>query len=207
MSFLIKNEEFTPEEAFKILSEFEKDKINYVSVITKPKGGECFLIYNSSKEKEEDWRVDGIQMRNQGQKKLPSHKPIIAKQKYNLKLPDNKTSYEFVKLAYRLIIDNEIITNKVLVQYIGDETKIQPFSHGNTKYDDKPYKRTLPSSLKEFNNQLVNQHPHVVYKKSVNNNLDPRNIKQLRNLKKKINKQNRMTKTSCILKIYQIYHH
>ena len=110
MSFLIKNEEFSPQEAFKILSEFEKDKINYVSVIRNPKGGECFLYFNSNKDKEEDWRLDGIQMRNQGQKKLPSNKPIIAKQKYILKLPDNKTSYDFIKIGYRLIIDNQIIT-------------------------------------------------------------------------------------------------
>ncbi len=113
MHFTISFIELDYEEAYNILINFKPEN-NFVTKIEEPKGGQCYIVYNDDANKKDDWRVDGVRWRNDGQKSLPRKFPIIRKTYYKMVKPDNSLSSEFTKNCFRLIDDE----TKVLVQYI-----------------------------------------------------------------------------------------
>ena len=52
MAFKTSLVELQIEEAYKILTSFDKNKSQYVNYVDEPKGGDCFLVYNEIKQNE-----------------------------------------------------------------------------------------------------------------------------------------------------------
>lgn len=74
---------------------------------------------------------------------------------------------------------------------MGDESKIVPYPHGNSK-NAQPFVPTKPSSMNKFRQSVFSQTPNQAYKLAVNSNDNPRNAKLFSNLKQKLNKERRL---------------
>jgi hypothetical protein len=76
----IKDSKLSPEEAYKILKDFNPDIHNNVDVINKPEPGQIYIFFTKDKNMYEDWRADNYAWQNKGSNKgLPTNKPIIFK--------------------------------------------------------------------------------------------------------------------------------
>ena len=101
---------------------------------------------------------------------------------------------------------NDKETSPFLVQYLGDSSASKVFAHKNAKPDKATvFVRSKPSKVKNWQAKVENTDAHIVYKNEVTKSTTdedpieqemvgkPRNVEQLRNLKKKINRQQRLT--------------
>ena len=100
----------------------------------------------------------------------------------------------FRRFSYSLPGDN-----RTLVHYLGDNSDLLPFPHGNST-SDQQYVRTCPSVLKAIT--TGHQLPSVIYKEAVANAncppayhtvLTPRNSKQIKNMQMKHRQSLRLT--------------
>ena len=108
----------------------------------------------------------------------------------------------FTKHAYQLLTDT--VNPLILVQYIGDETVAVDFPHGNSKNSDSKYVRTMPSVLKHIESRCDKEKPSTIYRSEVTKSSpishmstsQPRNIKQVENLRHKVIQEKRITHDS-----------
>ena len=105
--------------------------------------------------------------------------------------------------------------NLVLVHYSGDENQYVPKCHGNKKISqERPYKRTCPSTIASIKEQVVNEYPAKVYKKMVVKSmsgedqriLNPRDLQQVSNIKKRVDKANRLSHDDLYNLVELSYH-
>ena len=152
------------------------------STIINPRGGDKFIFYKESTEardhkENQDWKVDGFNWNNVGQKDLP-HKSedklvtVVYYKARNNKFnnPDNEGS--FTKKCY-FPISRPYPT---FIEYFGDHVGFEPSAHGNAKKRDDAFQRNLPSVMAHLKEKLKNDRPMVVH---MNLKLDdkPRNRK------------------------------
>ena len=132
--------------------------------ICRPKAHQAF-VFSASEDpmKKNDWRCDQYRWVNGGVTKLPRHQPVLKKHYFYADTREGKTK-EFQRHAYQLI-DNDLLT---LVHYVGDETKADDFSHGNSKgINNKTFIRTCPSTLHNLKDSCAMNTASQVYKKEV----------------------------------------
>ena len=80
-------------EAYAILKNFKPDSTPYInSPIVKPKGGDVYIYFTTDELKEDDYKVDYYQWRNNGAKKpTPYNDPVMYKS-YFLAYKHDKTT-------------------------------------------------------------------------------------------------------------------
>ena len=61
---------------------------------------------------------------------------------------------------------NQDLSTRAIVEYIGVVKQMES-SHGNSKKDNEPYKRTHPDVLQDAAQELKTQKPRQVYKEMV----------------------------------------
>jgi hypothetical protein len=156
----------------------------------RPRGGETW-IFKGDGLKAQDWRADGHRWINQGTVGLPRKNPRLKK-KYFYIHTENGASKEFVKFVYH---EPECINGPFVIQYIGNEQISQPMSHGNSKNQERPFLRSKPSSLEKWLNKTKSEDPNLVYKKEIHDNDEqPRDLKQIQNLRHKGNTELRISR-------------
>ena len=124
--------------------------------------------------------------------------PTIKKSYYQINTPAGGLP-TFTKHAYQLLTNK--INPLVLVHYIGDESVAVDFPHGNSKDSDSKYVRTMPSVLKHIESRCDKEKPSVIYRSEVTKSspishmstLQPRNIKQVENIRHKVIQEKRIT--------------
>jgi hypothetical protein len=79
---------------------------------------------------------------------------------------------------------NQDLSTRAIVEYIGVVKQLES-SHGNSKKDNGPYKRTHPDVLQHAAQELKTKKPRQVYKEMVLKDEEnaPRDLQQLRDLK------------------------
>lgn len=103
-------------------------------------------------------------------------------------------------------LPNDKETGPLLVQYLGDSSASKVFAQKNAKPDKAiVFVRSKPSEIKDWRAKVENTDAYVVCKNEITKRTidedpieqemvgKPRNVEQLRNLKKKINRQQRLT--------------
>lgn len=132
------------------------------------------------------WQKDGIRWRNNGGKKSKCN--LGKKKNYLLSTPDGNID-GFRKEAYMKVDDPTL----VLVHYMGDESLIVDYPHGNSKHTKRNYIMSKPSTIIELAEKLDHRDPHLVYKDCVNSlSTIPRNLKQTQNIKYYVNKSRKI---------------
>ena len=125
------------------------------STIINPRGGDKFIFYKESTEardhkENQDWKVDGFNWNNVGQKDLP-HKSedklvtVVYYKARNNKFnnPDNEGSYP------------------TFIEYFGDHFGFEPSPHGNAKKRDDAFQRHLPSVMAHHKEKLKNDYKWI----------------------------------------------
>ena len=179
---------------------------------SKPKTGEVFIVYASSNDyATNDWRCDGYRWVNVGNHKLPK-KDLFLRKLYNKIHLEGapQGSDQFVRHGYTLIDS----PNLTLVHYLGDDSCVQQFPHGNRKADDQNFARTCPSVLNQIRNEIQGSSSGNVYKKMVVSNpagahqgiLNPCNLKQVQNMKSRIDSKQRLGKDDLYNLLELAYH-
>lgn len=187
------------EEAIRLLENVEEyTTINQPPI--KPKGGEVFLYLPFSQDEQDNYKCDQYRWLNSGPKEIPRKNPLVKKQYFIGKLPQGKTQ-AFQKHCY-ILVDEQRSPYPVLLHYIGDETVMVDYPHGNAKKSSSAYYATAPSVRKDIANrsktamptQIINSFKTVPDSpvisnegevKDVNPVLTPRNKSQIRNIRRK----------------------
>ncbi|KAK3083674.1 hypothetical protein FSP39_001254 [Pinctada imbricata] len=160
-----------------------------VGPIPRPKGGETW-VYQGEGSKSQDWRADGHRWVNQGTVGLPRKNPRLKK-KYFYIQTENGASKDFVKFVYHEPNSNN---GPFFIHYIGNEEASKPLTHGNSK-NERAFIRSKPSSLDKWLTKTKTEDPNIVYKKEVQDEEEqPRNLKQLQNLRHKGNTELRISR-------------
>ena len=147
----------------------------------------------------DDWRVDKYRWINQGVTRLPRKNPSLKKHYFAADTPQG-ASKNFQRHAYQLLSDKSI----TLIHYVGDEKVAVDFCHRSTRqHSNQAFTRTLPSSMRKYEELCKSDKANVVYKRAVAS-MDcnpehvavqtPRNMKQLRNLRFKHLHQTRISR-------------
>jgi hypothetical protein len=154
-----------------------------------------------------DWRADGHRWENNGISKLPRSRPVISKTYFYLKI-DSGVTKAFIKSVYMLYPHSD--NGKILIHYIGDSTLSKPSPHGNANKQTKLYFRTKPSVIRKMeDNVKTGEPPGKIYKQEVSHSTgniitdQPRNIKQVQNIKAKISEDNRLSR-DAITNIHEL---
>ena len=159
------------------------------SIPFRPKGGETW-VYQGEGSKSQDWRADGHRWVNQGTVGLPRKNPRLKK-KYFYIQTENGASKDFVKFVYHEPNSNN---GPFFIHYIGNEEASKPLTHGNSK-NERAFIRSKPSSLDKWLTKTKTEDPNIVYKKEVQDEEEqPRNLKQLQNLRHKGNTELRISR-------------
>ena len=128
---------------------------------------------------------------------------MVRKLYFLARVPEGKT-FQFQRHAYVLIADTRS-PKPVLVHYIGDESIMIDFPHGNSKKTVKPFIAIAPSVRKEIvRKSLASPSDIIESMKSRNEEasnpaMAPRNKNQIRNLKRRqrmIDAGNKLKKVS-----------
>ena len=139
----------------------------------------------------DDWRCDQYRWANQGVRRLPKREPQVKKSYFHIDTPKGPSS-NFVKDAYQLVAPSN--TSTVLIHYIGDEKEVVDFPHGNASNQaGRPHIRTCPSVLKSLQDACKHTTTAKAYKSHVTKVpppthmpvLQPRNSKQVKNIRSK----------------------
>lgn len=155
----------------------------------RPKGGESW-VFKGDIGKTQDWRADGYRWVNQGTVGLPRSNPRLKK-KYFYIFTENGASKEFTKCVYHEPLNND---GPFFIYYDGNDQVAQPIAHGNAKNNEKPFIRSKPSSIDSWLTKTKTEDPNLVYKKEVQSDEAPRNLKQLQNLRYKGNNELRISR-------------
>ena len=186
----------------------------------KPKANEVYLFQTGA----DDWKCDQYLWINNGTKSVTIGNDVLKKHFYKIRLPGttDKTngrkrpvgSLQFKKTAYSLKSNKSLI----LVHYEGDETVYVPVGHGNSKKSDPPeYTRTAPSVLRKIEQDIRSGEKTAmdVYRESISNGsvsgehqgvLNARNVKQVENLVRKVNEEERLSKDDIYNLLLLAYH-
>ncbi|XP_065656541.1 uncharacterized protein LOC100202561 isoform X2 [Hydra vulgaris] len=165
----------------------------------KPKGGEVFIYLPDTVEEQENYKCDQYRWLNSGPKEIPRKNPLVKKQYFIGKLPHGKTQ-AFQKHCYVLVSDHRS-PYPVLLHYIGDESVMVDYPHGNSKKSNLAYFAIAPSVRKDIASRSQTLLPTAIinaYKSSpssyilnengesdINPVLTPRNKSQVRNIRRK----------------------
>ena len=167
----------------------------------KPRGGEVFIFLPDSVDEQENYKCDQYRWLNSGPKDIPRKNPLVKKQYFIGKLPNGKTQ-AFQKHCYILVSDTRN-PYPVLIHYIGDETVMVDYPHGNSKKSTNAYFAIAPSVRKDIANKsrvsmpsailsqyrkdgiLGYDHDTPIDYKEANPVLTPRNKSQVRNIRRK----------------------
>ena len=147
----------------------------------------------------DDWRCDQYRWCNSGVRLLPKKSPKLKKSYFQLHTPEGPSN-GFVKHAYKLLTD----CNKgaILIHYMGDENCSIEFAHGNTsKEQSRPFNRTCPSVIQGMKESCKYDTPATVYRNHITNVppashlavLQPRNTRQVKNIRSALQRQQRLS--------------
>lgn len=131
---------------------------------------------------------------------MPKTQPQVKKSYFHLETPNGITT-QFTKHAYKLITSSN---NAVLIHYLGDESCATDFPHGNSANSSRAYIRTCPSVIKSLQQSCKYETPTTVYRKHVTNVpspthlavLQPRNVRQVKNIRSKQQQKQRLSHDS-----------
>ena len=190
------SESLTWVEAEEILSTYDLNDKKHVDHITCPLGSEVYIYFQEDSTKYQDWKVDGYQWKNNGNKKpTPRSEPVLFKSYYHIVDKFGKVSKEFTKSVYQLIKQ----PMPLLIHYSGinctDLLKAyEPGPHKNIKNIESAegYQKTLPSQLTKLKQDVRTSSPATIYKASTKHN-GLRDLKQARNMRYAVNKAKRFT--------------
>lgn len=198
MSCLFSEKGLDLDTAISILENIE-DYVTINQPPVKPKGGEVFIFIPDSPHEQENYKCDQYRWLNSGPKEIPRKNPLVKKQYFIGKLPQGKTQ-AFQKHCYVLVGDNRL-PYPVLLHYIGDETVMVDYPHGNSKKSNSAYFAIAPSVRRDIANRSKSAMPTAIinsYKtspssysvneageKDINPVLTPRNKSQVRNIRRK----------------------
>lgn len=174
----------------------------------RPKAGEIYVFDTDIIG--DDWKCDNYVWRNSGTNFQPKKNPKVRKVFYSIRLNEKKRggSKVFQKTVYTLIERPNII----MVHYSGDESVYRPLMHGNRKHGYSEYTRTCPSVMASIKKALTEtsgttpkntmKHLQMAY------NLDdmPRNLDQIRNTKRLLQKKNTDSSQPTSHKVMNIIH-
>ena len=145
----------------------------------------------------DDWRVDGYRWFQYGTKLIPRREPIFRKMHFVSVLPSGQDK-RFKRQAF-FLIDAKQPRKAVLLHYLGDETIVIDFPHGNAK-TDQVFHRTCPSVLTDL--ASIRDHPGIIYKNAISSSgcpteyqpaLMPRNSRQVKNIQNRVRQKSRLT--------------
>ena len=190
----------------------EDDSVNRLPF--RPTGGAVFKYFN--REGPQDWRADGHRWINQGTTSLPRRDPLVKKNYFYIQTESGGASKSFIRSVFFLPNDKD--NGPFLIQYLGDSTASKLLAHRNTKTEKATmFVRTKPSKVKVWKQKVETEDAHVLYKKEVARQIEneedpveeeilgkPRNVEQLRNLKRKVNRQQRLTWDE-LYNVHEIY--
>ena len=151
----------------------------------------------------DNWKCDHYRWLNNGPKEIPRRGPLVRKLYFLARVPEGKT-FQFQRHAYVLIADTRT-PKPVLVHYIGDESIMIDFPHGNSKKTVKPFIAIAPSVRKEIVRKSLASPSDIIEamksktEDSSNPAMTPRNKNQIRNLKRRqrmIDAGNKLKKVS-----------
>ena len=137
----------------------------------------------------DNWKCDHYRWLNNGPKEIPRRGPLVRKLYFLARVPEGKT-FQFQRHAYILISDYRS-PKPVLVHYIGNESIMVDFPHGNSKKTIKPFYAVAPSVRKEIARKSMASPTDIIEsmkhkdEESSNPVLTPRNKNQIRNLKRR----------------------
>ena len=150
----------------------------------------------------EDWRCDLYRWTNQGVRQLPKKDPKVKKSYFQISTPNGPSS-AFMKHAYQLLTPSS--SKVVLIHYIGDENAAVNFHHGNSaKHITRPHIRTCPSVLRSLEKECTHTTTAKVYRSHITqvpppthaSVLQPRNKKQVKNVRHKMLERQRLSHDS-----------
>eukprot|EP00794_Sanderia_malayensis_P015337 gene15337-16914_t len=177
------------ETAIKILENVEKHRTVHNPAV-KPKGGEIYLYVPQKPEEQDNWKCDQYRWLNNGPKEIPRRGPLVRKFYYLARVPEGKT-FQFQRHAYMLIADTRT-PKPVLIHYIGDESIMIDFPHGNAKKSERPFYAVAPSVRREIARKSLASPTDIIEsmkskeeETKSNPVLTPRNKNQIRNLKRR----------------------
>lgn len=168
----------------------------------RPQPGFRYFYEWTDWDKKSDWRVDGYSWRQNGRYKFAYKDVECDKIYFKLRVGECDV---FTNEFSRTVIINPLVPNRVLVIYEGDNSVVVDLPHGNAKHPSKkskPFYRTRPSLINAMKN-LKNKLPVQIYSnltlaapKALDRHIvdAPRNIEQVRNARKFIPKEIRLTK-------------
>jgi hypothetical protein len=106
----------------------------------------------------------------------------------------NGPSLGFTRHAFQLLQNEKAAVVCTFIQYHGDENLAVDFPHGKAKHNpERSYVRTCPSVIRRCENKCITEPPAKVYKSEITSSvstchipvLQPRNSKQLQNIRNK----------------------
>lgn len=157
----------------------------FKQVPLRPKSGFTYIFEQVGKSKLGDWRADGYRWRQNACKQFQWEDVSCKRYYFKLQIGPKNYSTLFAKQA----ISCPTFPNKTLIWYVGDDSIVVDFAHGNKKNNEKPFYRTAPSLLEELK-KPTDKFPSQVYADlllTAPSELDrhkidaPRNIIQVRN--------------------------
>ncbi|XP_076036819.1 uncharacterized protein LOC143022480 [Oratosquilla oratoria] len=189
------------------LEQFPIDKLSHTPPV-KACGGELFVFVG----KEGDWKADQYQWRMKGQRKffLPGVNLLVQK-RYDWVHGEE----DFVSSFTRTVYTCASVFNVVLIQYLGDNSVYKGKAHGNSKHPNAPeFRRTCPSVLDKMKEKVISKSSDKVYQELVTNATDsayqgvlnPRNVTQVKNIKKAVNAEWRLSKDDLYNTVQLAYH-
>ena len=92
----------------------------------------------------DDWTADGYRWHQNGAKKLPEKAPVFTKIYFHNTCPDG-INRNFLKEAFKSTCGKIVI-----IHYLGDESTVVDYPHGNAKSLSATHQRTAPSVLQSL---------------------------------------------------------
>ena len=157
---------------------------------------ECYLLHFYVHYILDDWRVDGYRWFQYGTKLIPRSRPVLQKIHFVTVLPHGHDK-RFKRQAFHLL-DAKQSQKAVLLHYLGDESIVIDYSHGNAK-SNQIY-CTAPSVLAEH--ASTHDHPSIIYKNAISSSgcpaeyqpaFMPHNCRQIKNLQARVRQKARLT--------------
>lgn len=172
----------------------------------------------ASSQKKNDWRVDGYRFRQNGSVKFSTPDGFDCVKKF-FKLQIGKD--EFTSVFNKAAIFSSQYPNKCLVYYDGNSSVVVDIPHFKSKRKAKlsqPFYRTKPSALEQIKTAASDEskHPHEHYdeldRKARMASTDPltyatsgpRDVKQVRNAKERVLKEQQMISLDDLYRSYQL---
>ena len=125
----------------------------------------------------------------------------MRKSYFQIDTPKGPTD-KFIKHAYQLVNATGFTKDAVLIHYLGDERCAVDFAHGNCSGESqRPHSRTCPSVMKSIKEGCKYSTAANVYRKHVTEVppekhlavLQPRNTRQVKNIKSMMQRQQRLS--------------